>query len=41
MLAIKGIDIADIELDMLIESCVAEFNINFKADGKNGGNLEK
>ena len=34
MLAIKGIDIADIELDMLIESCVAEFNINFKPESK-------
>jgi hypothetical protein len=36
MLAIKGIDIADIELDMLIESCVAEFNINFKKENSNG-----
>ena len=38
MLAIKGIDIADIELDMLIESCVSEFNINFKSNGKQEDN---
>ena len=38
MLAIKGIDIADIELDMLIESCVSEFNVNFKADDKKEDN---
>jgi LL-H family phage holin len=33
MLSSKGIDISDIEMDMLIEACVAEFNFNFK-----GGN---
>lgn len=38
MLAIKGIDIADIELDMLIESCVSEFNINFRQIGKKEDN---
>ena len=38
MLAIKGIDIADIELDMLIESCVSEFNINFRQVGKKEDN---
>ncbi len=32
MLNSKGIDISDIEMDMLIESCVAEFNFSFKGD---------
>ena len=29
MLTAKGIEISDLEIDMLIESCVAEFNIGF------------
>ena len=32
MLNSKGIDISDIEMDMLIESCVAEFNLSFKGE---------
>lgn len=32
MLSSKGIDISDIEMDMLIEACVAEFNFSFKGD---------
>ena len=32
MLNSKGIDISDIEMDMLIESCVAEFNLRFKGE---------
>ena len=34
MLSNKGIEISEIEMDMLIEACVAEFNINFKEDTK-------
>ena len=34
MLAVKGIEITEIELDMLIESCVAEFNLAFLAQAK-------
>ena len=33
MLSSKGIDISEIEMDMLIEACVAEFNFSFKGDG--------
>lgn len=33
MLNSKGIDISDIEMDMLIEACVAEFNFAFKEEG--------
>lgn len=36
MLQSKDIDISDIEMDMLIEACVAEFNINFRKDESNG-----
>lgn len=32
MLEVKGISIADIEIEMLIESTVAEFNYNFKPE---------
>ena len=39
MLTAKGIEISDLEIDMLIESCVAEFNIAFytmnKIEAKN------
>ncbi len=34
MLSVKGIEIAEIELDMLIEACVAEFNLAFLAEAK-------
>ena len=34
MLSYKGIDIAEIEMDMLIEACVAEFNLAFLAKAK-------
>lgn len=32
MLGEKGISISELEMDMLIESCVAEFNINFNKE---------
>lgn len=32
ILSSKGIDISEIEMDMLIEACVAEFNFSFKRD---------
>ena len=32
MLSEKGISISELEMDMLIESCVAEFNINFNKE---------
>lgn len=34
MLNSKGIDITELEMDMLIESVVAEFNITFKGETK-------
>lgn len=34
MLATKGIEISEIEMDMLIEACVAEFNLSFLAKAK-------
>lgn len=34
MLAVKDIEIAEIEMDMLIEACVAEFNLAFLAEAK-------
>lgn len=34
MLQAKEIEISDIEMDMLIEACVSEFNINFRAEAK-------
>ena len=34
MLTAKGIEITDLEIDMLIESCVAEFNIGFFVQAK-------
>lgn len=34
MLATKGIQISEIEMDMLIEACVAEFNLTFLAKAK-------
>ena len=32
MLEEKGLTISDLEMDLLIESCVAEFNINFQKE---------
>ena len=34
MLSTKGIEISDIEIDMLIESCVAEMNLSFLTEAK-------
>lgn len=34
MLTTKGIEITDIEIDMLIESCVAELNLDFLTQAK-------
>lgn len=34
MLSTKGIEITDIEIDMLIESCVAELNLGFLTEVK-------
>ena len=34
MLSTKGIEITDIEIDMLIESCVAELNLSFLTEAK-------
>lgn len=34
MLSTKGIEITDIEIDMLIESCVAELNLGFLTEAK-------
>lgn len=34
MLSTKGIEITDIEIDMLIESCVAELNLAFLTEAK-------
>ena len=34
MLTSKGIEISELEIDMLIESCVAEFNIAFYEQAK-------
>ena len=34
MLDIKGISISEIEMDMLIEACVAEFNLAFLQKAK-------
>ena len=49
MLDIKGIAISEIEMDMLIEACVAEFNLAFlqkakeerQEEKKNGGNVSE
>lgn len=32
MLEEKGLSISDLEMDLLIEACVAEFNINFQKE---------
>ena len=34
MLTAKGIEISEIEIDMLIESCVAEMNLDFLTEAK-------
>ena len=34
MLSFKGIDISELEMDMLIEAAVAEFNLAFLAEAK-------
>ncbi len=37
MLAEKGISITDLEMRLLIEACVSEFNYNFKKEEKSNG----
>ena len=48
MLDIKGISISEIEMDMLIEACVAEFNLAFlqkakeeRLEEKHGSNVSE